>query len=445
MSGKEVQQEGRKRRQGGALAQRAVREALVSLAGLLRAVVVNPAGQEIGHLADVICRWRGERYPAVAGLVVKVGHRAAYVPVAAVADLTSVGVRLNSARLDLRDFQVRDGEVRLAHDVLDHQLVDVDGVRVIRASDLYLARVEGTWRLVGAEVGFRVLLRRIGPRRLHRRPSPEKVLDWAAIQALGGPEREGTAARQVRLRAPNSALKTLRPAELADLLEELGRGARSELLQMVEPGKAADALEEMHAADLEALLREAPTEQAARLLEEMEPDEASEALRDVPEGERERLLGAMRPQQADRLRRLLGYAEDTAGALMTSLLVTATADRSVADVVAELRGQAEHATDLDAVCVLDGDGALVDDVPVVQLLLAHPGTRLGELVQEPGPVTVSPDAPLSEVVERLTDTRRHSVVVVDDLHRPLGRILADDLVDALVPERGRFRVFRLVP
>ncbi len=445
MPGMEPQSARPKRREDAALGKRAVREALVSLTGLLRVVVVNPAGQEIGHLLDVICRWSGEPYPAVSGLVVKVGHRAAYAPVTAVADLAADGVRLNSARLDLQDFKVRDGEVRLAHDVLDHQLVDVDGVRVIRASDLYLARVDGTWHLVGAEVGLKVLLRRIGPRRLHRRPAPEKVLDWAAIQALGGPEREGTAARQVRLRTPNSALKTLRPAELADLLEDLGRGPRSELLQMVEPGKAADALEEMHAADLEALLREAPTTQAARLLEEMEPDEASEALRDVPEQERERLLGAMHPQQADRLRRLLGYAEGTAGALMTSLLVTATADRSVADVVAALRGQAEHAADLDAVCVLDGDGALVDDVPVVRLLLAEPGTRLAELVQEPAPVTVAPDAPLSEVIERLTDTRRHSVVVVDDQHRPVGRILADDLVDALVPERGRFRVFRLVP
>ncbi|WP_201299792.1 magnesium transporter MgtE N-terminal domain-containing protein [Streptomyces mexicanus] len=445
MWGKDTQADGRMRRKDGALARKAVREALVSLAGLLTVVVINPAGQEIGRLVDVICRWRGERYPPVAGLVVKVGHRTAYVPVAAVADLSPDGVRLNSARVDLRDFQVRDGEVRLAHDVLDHQLVDVDGVRVIRASDLYLARVEGTWRLVGAEVGLKVLLRRIGPRRLHRRPAPEKVLDWAAIQALGGPEREGTAARQVRLRAPNSALRTLRPAELADLLEHLGRGAASELLEMVEPGQAADALEEMHAAELEALLREAPTAQAARLLEKMEPDEASEALRDVPDAERERLLGAMRPEQAGRLRTLLGYAEGTAGALMTSLLVTASADRSVADVVLELRGQAEHAADLDAVCVLDGEGALVDDVPVVQLLLAEPGTQMGELVQEPGPVTVTPDAPLSEVVERLTDTRRHSVVVVDDQHRPVGRILADDLVDALVPERGRFRVFRLLP
>lgn len=424
---------------------RAVREALISLAGLLGRPVLNQAGDEIGRLVDVVCRWAGEPYPPVTGLVVKVGRRRAYLPVDAVARVELTRVRLSSAQLDMRDFQVRDGEVRLAHDVLDHQLVDVDGVRVIRASDLYLANQDGVWRLVGAEVGLKVLARRIGPARWRSRPAPDKVIDWSAIQALGGAEQEGAAARQVRLHAASAALTALRPAELADVLAELGRGQRNELLAMVNPETAADALEEMDADDLEALLREAPAAQAAELLAAMEPDEAVDALRDLPDSDRERLLAAMPAERVEPLRRLLGYDEHTAGGLMNPVLVTAVESDSVAVVVERLREQAEHLGELDAICVLDDDGVLIDDVSMVELLLAQTDTTIAQLVGPPWPVTVAIDAPLREVVEQFIDARRQSVVVLDDEGRPVGRILADDVVDALVPDRSRFRIFPLVP
>ncbi|MFD2420150.1 hypothetical protein [Amycolatopsis pigmentata] len=204
-------------------ARRVVRGALVSLSGLLGRPVYNQADAEIGRLVDVVCRWAGEPYPPVTGLVVKIGRRRAYVPAAVVERIEPAGVRLRSARLDLRDFQRRDGEVRLGHDVLDHQLVDTDGIRVIRASDLYLSEMDTELRLVGTEVGLRVLARRIGPARWRTQPAPDKVIDWSAIQALDVSGPEGVAPRQVRLRTPNTALTALRPADLADLLAELGR------------------------------------------------------------------------------------------------------------------------------------------------------------------------------------------------------------------------------
>lgn len=424
---------------------RSVGAALISLAGIVGRPVLHQRGDEIGRLVDVVCRWAGEPYPAVTGLVVRVGRRRAFLPVESVERVDSGGVGLRSARLDLRDFQARDGEVQLAHDVLDHQLVDVDGVRVIRASDLYLAGTEGEWRLVGAEVGLKVLARRIGPAWFRTRPDPVKVIDWSMIQALGAAEQEGAAARQVRMGAANSALRALRPADLADLLADLGRGPRNELLQMVEPETAADALEEMEADDLESLLREAPDEQAARLLDAMEPDEAVDALRDLPDDDRERLLSLIPAENAARLRELLGYDERTAGGLMNPMLITAVETDTVAVVVQRLRAEAEHLGEMDAICVLDDAGRLIDDVTMVELLVAEPTTPIAELVGPPWPVTVDVDAPLREVLAEFIDGRRQSIIVLDADGRPVGRILADDLVDALVPDRGRFRIFPLVP
>ncbi|WP_210717791.1 magnesium transporter MgtE N-terminal domain-containing protein [Amycolatopsis acididurans] len=434
-----------RRRAEDSRARRAVRGTVLSLAGLLGRVVVNQTGDEVGRLVDVVCRWAGEPYPPVTGLVIKVGRRRVYASAEAVRHVAPTRVALRSARLDLREFQVRGGEVRLGRDVLDHQLVDIDGVRVIRASDLYLAEMDGVWRLVGAEVGLKVLARRIGPSRWRARPAPEKVIDWSAIQALGGSEQEGAAARQVRLRAANSALSALRPTELAELLAELGRGPRNELLEMVKPGAAADAMEEMDSPDLEALLREAPTGRAAALLAEMEPDEAVDALRALAGHDRDRLLTAMSGERAQGLRTLLDHREGTAGAAMTPVLVTAVETDTVADVAQRLREQTEHAGDLDAICVVGADGRLVDDVSLLELLLAGPETPIARLIGPPWPVTVDLGTPLREVVGHFIDARRQSVVVLDEDGRPSGRILADDLVDALVPDHARYRVFPLVP
>src|SRR5579872_4015010 len=153
------------------LAIRAVRDALVSLAGVLGRPVRNQAGAEVGTLVDVVARWGGtEPYPPVTGIVVRVGRRLAFVSGDQIAELTNFGVRLSSARLDLRDFVRRPGEVTLGRDVLDHQLVDVDGVQVIRAADLYLAVVWDAIRLVGVDVSVQSLVRRLGPRRLRSRP-----------------------------------------------------------------------------------------------------------------------------------------------------------------------------------------------------------------------------------------------------------------------------------
>jgi hypothetical protein len=178
-------------------ATRAVREALVSLAGLLGGVVRNQAGEEVGRLVDVVARWADEPYPPVTGLVVRVARRQVFVAADQVVELDRRGVRLRSARLDLREVERRPGEVLLARDVLDHQLVDTDGIKVIRAADLYLARVGEVYRLVGVDVGLQTLLRRLGPARFRWLPTPDRVIDWAAVQPLNmagsacGPRRSG--------------------------------------------------------------------------------------------------------------------------------------------------------------------------------------------------------------------------------------------------------------
>ncbi len=445
----------RRHRQQRLLATRSLRDNLISLAGIMHGPVLNQAGEEIGTVVDVVARWDGEEpYPPVTGLVVQVGRREAFVALDDVADVSHDRVQLRSARVDLREFARRPGEVMLGKDVVDHQLVDIDGVQVIRAADLYVAWMPGpanpanpnagppgpvkVLRLVGADVSVQTLLRRLGPKRWRGRPTPERVIDWSNIQPFAGQ------VRQVKLRSSNEGLHRLRAGELADLLEDLGRSGRQELLASLEPEMAADALEEMDPEELGALLRETPAQQAAELIANMEPDEAVDALRDLDESDREELLEHMDDEQREELVELLEYREDTAGGFMTTSLVLATPDKTVAAVREQLRAEVDHRGDIDAVAVVDDNGRYLDDVSLYDLAIAGDGQLIGHLVDDTEPVTVPAHAELREVASQLTEARRSSVVVVDEEGCPIGRILADDVIDALLPERGRFHFPRLL-
>ncbi len=436
----------REQRHQRLLATRTLRDSLISMAGIVHGPVLNQAGEEIGTLVDIVARWDGEEsYPPVTGFVVRVGRRVAFVAMDDVADVNHDRVQLRSSRLDLREFARRPGEVMLGKDIVDHQLVDIDGVQVIRAADLYVAWMpspgaltDRVLRLVGADISIQTLMRRLGPKRWRGRPTPERVIDWSNIQPFAGE------VRQVKLRSSNEGLHRLRPGELADLLEDLGRSGRQELLASLEPEMAADALEEMDPEELGALLRETPPEQAAELVANMEPDEAVDALRDLDSDEREELLEHMDSEQRDELVELLEYREDTAGGFMTTSLLLATPDEAVSAVRDRLRAEVEHRGEIDAVAVVDEAGNYLDDVSLYDVAIARDDQPIHELISDTEPVTVTAVAELREVAAQLTESRRSSVVVVDADGHPIGRILADDVIDALLPERGRFHFPRLL-
>ncbi len=424
---------------------RQVRQNIISLVGLIGVPVLNQSGEEVGRLVDLVAQVHGntDPYPALTGIVVRVGRRQAFLDASAIDKVDRRSVTLRTARLDLREFHRRDGEVLLHRDILDHQLVDTDEVQVIRAADLYLAQVSDQVRLVGVDVSLQTLLRRLGPKRYRWHPTPDRVIDWAAIESFGEDSPEEPAA--VKLREPHSALRRLRPAELADVLEGLGRPGRKELLASLDHDLAADVLEEMEPDELTALLRELAPSQAADLVARMEPDEAVNALRDLPEDEQAQLLAEMPAATERELARLLGYPEDEAGGVMTTVLATATPDETVAEVRKRLRKLAKHQTEIDSVAVVDAKGRLIGDVSAFDLLVNDGDKPLSDLIDPDNPpVTLRPDDDMAMVATEMVESRRSSLLVVDDKRRPIGRILSDDVLDALVPGHGRLHFPRIL-
>lgn len=402
---------------------------LISVAGLVGRPVLNQSGSEIGSVRDVVVRWDDSLYPAVTGLVVRVGRRASFLHASSVARIDRDGVALRSAQLDLRDFERRAGEITLGRDVLDHQLIDVDGVRIVRASDLYLASFAGMYRLVGVDVGFNSLARRLGPARWRALPTPTRVIDWATIQPIAKP------GEPVRIGRTRQALHRLRPAELAELVEKLGATQGQAFVAALDRDVAADVLEEMNVGQVDELLNEMARERAADLIAAMAPDEAAEALREMDDDDREAMMQQLAPEVRTSLSRLLAYEEGTAGSVMTTTMVVVASTATVDDVIAALAQRTEDRTEIDGVLVVDDDGALVDDLSLYELLVAPRSATLASLVAAPFPATVHEADDLDDVLSVFIDSRGTSVVVTDDAMRPVGRILADDVIDALVADR----------
>lgn len=200
---------------------------LLSVAGVVGSPVIDVDGVRAGRLLDVVVRWTGESHPPLAGALVRTRHRQVLVPAESIARLEPDRVRL-SGHLPQVEPQRHAGVVALAHDVLDRQLVDIDGVNVVRVSDLVLAHLPDGVRLVGADVSFRTLLRRLGPPRARRHVAVDRVYDWKSVAAFGT-RAAGETGSTLRLTAAVDELRHLPPSDLDALLADLSRQERQAL------------------------------------------------------------------------------------------------------------------------------------------------------------------------------------------------------------------------
>ena len=412
------------------ITRKSVRDSLVSVAALIGCQVQDPNGKSIGKLVDIVVRHGEETYPPVSGLIVKVANRKSFINGARISKLTQKEITLSSTRINLENYQRRPGESLLDADVLDHQIVDVDGLQVVRSSDLYLAPLDKEIRVVGVDISFVSFLRRLFPGSIARRPTPEHVLDWAMVASL----TDSTGV--VRTSSSKSALSQLRPADIADLIEDLAGHEQGALIEMLDPDLAADALEEMEDDELESLLRGLPAERSAQLLARMEPDESAEVLRDLDEEHRESILSAMEKGIAKQLRVLVSFDEDLAGGIMTTHLLIVKETDTVASALKLLVENKERDSS-DGVVVVDAKGQLIDHIQTVELIAAKSTSIVLDLVAKPFPTSVQIDTPIAEVVEEFSNNRGSSIIVVDEKNKPSGRSLSDDLVDALSRSSSR--------
>jgi CBS domain-containing protein len=394
-------------------------------------------GERVATLKDVIVRL-GEDHPPVTGLVARYRRRDFFVPRARVASIDPGGVRLNSDILDLRRFARRDGEVLLARDVLDKQLIDVDGKRVVRVNDVQLIESGGEWLVTGADVTFAGLWRRLTPHNFLGTNRPVEVIDWADVGYLA------TDAATVQLKSSRDKLARLHPVEIARLAEALSRHHGSEVIEALDDETAAETLEEMHAEDQARIIGDMEEERAADILEHMSPDEAADVLGDLPEEKAEDLLERMEHEEKADVQELLPYEDDEAGGLMTTEFVVLPKHLTAGEALARLREMAETPNMIYYLYVVEAEGSwkLSGVIALRSLILAEPDAPLSEVMRDEFQFA-HPRDPARDVAEKIAEYNLLALPVVDDAGDIAGIVTVDDAMEYLLPKDWRPRLPRV--
>ena len=394
-------------------------------------------GERVATLKDVIVRL-GEDHPPVTGLVARYRRRDFFVPRARVARIDVSGVRLNSDILDLRRFARRDGEVLLARDVLDKQLIDVDGKRVVRVNDVQLIETGGEWRVTGADVTLAGLWRRLVPPNFVGTNRPVEVIDWADVGYLA------TDAATVQLKSSRDKLARLHPVEIARLAEALSRHHGSEVIEALDDETAAETLEEMHAEDQARIIGDMEEERAADILEHMSPDEAADVLGDLPEEKAEDLLERMEHEEKADVKELLPYEDDEAGGLMTTEFVVLPKHLTAGEALLRLREMAETPNMIYYLYVVEDEGSwrLCGVIALRSLILADTTYKLEQVMREDFQ-TAHPDDSAREVAEKIAEYNLLALPVVDDAGDIAGIVTVDDAMEYLLPKDWRQRLPRV--
>jgi hypothetical protein len=406
---------------------------LLHLSSVVKRPLVDATGDRLGRVQDLVARMEGSPHPPVVGLVVSIGGRDLFVPIRKVAAFESGRVRFEGQRVDLRRFERRPGELLLARDLLARHLINFVGGRLIRANDIVLARVGGTWEVVAVDPSSRSVLRRLVPWVRRGRSSPGSLVDWASIEPFVAHVPSS------RLRIPYRKLARLHPAQIADLVEAASHEEGEEIIEAVGADREleADVFEELDTEHQLEFVRSRSDDEAARLLSSMAPDDAADLITEVDQERRLPILELLPEPQQRKVRSLLSYNPETAGGLMSPDFLSVPASTSIGAVLDAVRASTAPPEALNVVFALDDDGHIAGSASTVRLVKADPTEPLGSIVEGEA-VHLHPDWDLGAMVRTMSDFNLIVAPVVDPDHgQILGVVTVDDVLELMMPTGWR--------
>ncbi len=404
--------------------------ARVFVARLAGIAVFDPAGDQVGRARDVVVALRiGARPPRVLGLVVEVQpRRTVFVPITRVTTIDADAI-IFDGRLNVRRFKQRGTETLALGEMLDRTVVLTETGEQVTVIDAAMEQTRTRDWLI-----TKVAVRR-GGKALRRRSGETFVIDWDAVSGFSAEEHGQGAASLI------AAFERLKPADLANVIHELSAKRRGEVAAALNDERLADVLEELPEDDQIEILGKLDADRAADVLEAMGPDDAADLLGELPSERREQLLTLMEPHEAAPVRRLLSYAEDTAGGLMTTDPVISPPDATVAEALAQIRNPDLNPALAAQVYVCrppteTPTGRFLGTVHFQRLLREPPSTLVSGIVDhELAPLR--PTLTLDAVSSFLATYNLVASAVVDDDGRLLGAITVDDVLDHLLPDDWR--------
>ncbi len=405
--------------------------------------VADVDGERIGRLKDLVASVRGEMpHPEIVAIVVTRPGGSLIVPLSDVVVLVAPAVPLTKRLCDIVPYEPGENDLFLARDVLDRQIIDTNGVRVVRVNDLELARVNSHYYVANVDVGGLGLLRRLGLAKTAQRLAgrigrglPPGVISWDGVERLPGEQ-------PLRLKVPGEKMMELHPADLAEIISDLSRSESSKLLEALDVKTVANTLEEVEPDFQASLVETMPDDRVADVLEEMAPDEAADLLAELPQDRSKELLSLMEHEEAEDVRKLLAYPEDSAGGIMTTEFIAIRPDLTAEQAISVLRETAHEAETIFYVYVIDSDNHLVGVFSLSDLVLAQPATPVTEFMHR-RVISVNLLQSQEEVAQAIAKYNLLAVPVVDDQGRLQGIVTSDDALDKIIPTAWKKRLPRL--
>ncbi|MCL1846461.1 MAG: magnesium transporter [Coriobacteriia bacterium] len=412
---------------------------MLYLSQMLGKPVFDSQGEEIGRISDLAIQTK-EVFPRITSLAFLGPSKTPFMVSwrKYVESYEDEKILLNIPSYDIRFSYLQPDEILLARDLMNKQIVDTQGLKVVRVNDLKLSSSGNQLRLLGAEVGLRGVLRGLSRpleravlslSKLFKRPLEENIIAWNYMDLV---DRDLS---NVKLSLSHKRLSELHPADVADILEQLDPQQRALVFEHLDKQQAAETFSELEDEYQTDMIDDLTEHQAADLLAQMDPDDAADILGDLPYEKAETLLWLMGVQDQKRIRSLLGYKEKTAGGIMTPEFVSVQEDATVGETIEKLRHLEEDHETVHYVYTVDKDKRLIGALSLRSLVLADNDTYVSDLAFR-DLITVSPDDDQEDVAEAISKYDLLAMPVVDENKVLLGIVTVDDALDVLEEEHS---------
>ncbi|MCL5021779.1 MAG: CBS domain-containing protein [Nitrospirae bacterium] len=406
------------------------------LSEVLKEPVLDPKGEELGRLKDMVVV-KAEPLPKVDALIIEKKGDLFCLPWSR---LNMFNKRIIAAKVsgaELAPYDEAADDLLAVRDILDKQIVDVNGVKVVRVNDIKLEGYESEAVLIAVDVGVRGILRRLGVERkgedflrVFKATLPYNMISWNYMQPL---QPKLTA---IALTVPRQMLSELHPADIADIISQVSHDEGAAFLKNLDVDVAAETLSELSTEDQVEIIRGMDTEKASDIIEMMSPDEAADVLGDLPAEKAKEILEHIEKEEAEDIQELLGHEEDTAGGLMTNEFLAYSPEMTVKEAIERFRKDAEELETVYYLYMVDEAERLVGVVSLRELIMADPEMRLSEIM-EAKVKTVTPDADEKVVAQITAKYNLVALPVVDNEGVLLGIVTVDDILARIVPSAKR--------
>jgi CBS domain-containing protein/sporulation protein YlmC with PRC-barrel domain len=403
---------------------------------ILKKPVLDPKGEELGRVKDLVIV-KGEPLPKVSSLILERKKDLFTLPWT---DLSIFNKRIISANIyseALQPYELNEEDLLLVRDILDKQIVDVNGAKVVRVNDVKLEGYDTEAVLIAVDVGMRGILRRLGVERggedlmrLFKKHLSYNLISWNYIQPF---EPKLTT---LSLTIPRQMLAELHPADIAEIISQVSHKEGATFFKDLDVDVAAEALSELKPETQVEFITEMDTDKAADIIEEMPPDEAADIISDLPVDKAKEILESIEKEEAEDIQELLSHEEDTAGGLMTNVFIAYPPETTVRKAIENFKRDAEVIETVYYIYVMDTNEKLIGVVSLRDMILADLDAKLSDIMATKLK-TVNPETDEMEVAEIISKYNLLALPVIDTEGYLLGIVTIDDIIDRILPPAAK--------